>query len=105
VSEDSLVSGHHVFSCWFTELNLPDRVLECGQFLAWSTWPPILAERCLPELDLFSVRILVDIYVGDTHWDGVRDLFRIGIPEGLCGNNNKVSGGIGVLYVEMSQQV
>lgn len=92
MSEDSLVGSHHVFSRWFTKLNVPDRIFEGGQFLAWSTWLPILAERCLPEFDLLSVRILVDVDVNYAHFvrferivlpiGCVRDVFSVGDPEG-----------------------
>ena len=67
MSEDSLMSRHHVFGCCFAEVDLSHWILERGKLLAWATWLSIHTERCLSELDLLSVRKLVVVDVGDTH--------------------------------------
>lgn len=64
------MSGHHVFCCWFTKLDLADWILEGGQLLAWTAGLTVLAKRCLTELDVLAVWVTVDIDVGDAHCDG-----------------------------------
>lgn len=60
----------HLLCGCFSELDLPDWVLQCGVVWAWPSWVPILADRELSELNLALGWVLVDVDVGDTHLGG-----------------------------------
>jgi hypothetical protein len=61
------VSSHHVLGGWLAELDVADGVLERGELGAWTAWDAVLADLCMPELELFAVRVAVDVDVGDAH--------------------------------------
>ena len=58
--EDKLGSGLVV-------LDVADCVLQNGEFVAGTTWIPILADGGLPEFDFAPIRVAVDVDVCDAH--------------------------------------
>ena len=76
----------HVLCGGFPELDVSGWVLADGELLAWSAWLSILADRRLAELDLPTVRVAVNINVGDAHccgWDD--DIARLLFGSGDAG--------------------
>jgi hypothetical protein len=67
----SMRTGHHKLSRRFRELDLADRILECGVRLAWTAWCAVLTVLGLLEGDLFPIRVAIDINIRLTHCEGV----------------------------------
>jgi hypothetical protein len=95
-------------------LDVADRVLEDGEFLAWTSWLPVLADGSLAKFDLAPVRVAVDVNVCDAHCCGgnvyialllfdsgaCRRVFGLGTPGVFeCSKDVNCGVGWGPLYI------